>query len=61
MGTWGAARCVIWALIFGSVGPIKTDATFFLHKTLKPVFGDLHREISPLSVPKKHRRLDAKS
>jgi hypothetical protein len=47
--------------IFGSVSPIKTDATFFLHKTLKPDFCNLHREISPLSVPKKHRRLYAKS
>jgi hypothetical protein len=42
---------------FGSVSPIKTDATFFLHKTLKPVFADFHREISPLSVSKNHRRL----
>jgi hypothetical protein len=29
MGTWAAARGVIWALFFGSVSPIKTDATFF--------------------------------
>jgi len=34
------------------VSPIKTDATFFVHKTLKPVLCNLHREISPLSVPK---------
>jgi hypothetical protein len=27
---------------FGSVSPIKTDATFFLHKSLKPVFADYH-------------------
>jgi hypothetical protein len=32
-----------------------------LHKTLKPVFADFHREISPLRVPKKHGRLYGKS
>jgi hypothetical protein len=46
---------------FGSVSPIKTDATFFLHKTLKPVFADFHREISPLRASKNHRRLYGKS
>jgi hypothetical protein len=45
----------------GSVSPIKTDATFFVHKTLKPVFGDFHHEISPLRVPKQHRQLYGKS
>ena len=48
-------------LVAYCVRPIKTDATFFLHKTLKPVFADFHREISPLRVPKKHRRLYGKS
>jgi hypothetical protein len=56
-----SAMCHLGTIFFGSVSPIKTDVTFFLHKTLKPVFCDLHREISPLNVPKKHRRLYAKS
>jgi hypothetical protein len=63
-GVWvhGLQQDVSYGLyFFGSVGPIKTDATFFLHKTLKPVFADFHHEISPLRVPKKHRRLYGKS
>jgi hypothetical protein len=63
-GVWvhGLQRDVSSGLyFFGSVSPIKTNATFFLHKTLKPVFADFHREISPLRVPKKHRRLYGKS
>ena len=63
-GVWvhGLQRNVSSGLyFFGSVSPIKTDATCFLHYTLKPVFCNLHRETSPLSVSKKHQQLYAKS
>jgi hypothetical protein len=50
-GVWvhGLQRDVSSGLyFFGSGSPIKTDATFFLHKSLKPVFANFYREISPL-------------
>ncbi len=47
--------------IFGSACHVKKDSTFFWPLTLKPVFYDLNKKIIPLSVPKKHIRLYAKS
>jgi hypothetical protein len=48
------ARC------FGSVRPVKTDATFFALNT-ETFFCNLHCKISPLRVSKKYWRLYAKS
>jgi hypothetical protein len=56
-----SAMCHLGYILFGSVSPIKTDATFFWHKTLKPVLADFHREISHFRLPKKHRRLYGES
>ncbi len=55
-----SAMCHLGTIFLVAWAPSK-QTPHFLHKTLKPVFCNLHCEISPLSIPKKHRRLYVKS
>ncbi len=53
--------CLVALLVVGSEGHIKKESTFFGPKRWNQFFFNLKQKISPLSVPKKHRRLCRKS
>ncbi len=56
-----SAMCHLGSIFLVAWAPSKQTPHFLRHKTLKPVFADFHREISPLRVPKNYRRLYGKS
>ncbi len=52
-----SAMCHLDTIFLVAWAPSKQTPHFLCTKRLKSVFCNLHREISPLSVPKRHRRI----
>ncbi len=56
-----SAMCHLGTIFLVAWAPSKQTPHFLCTKRWNQFFCNLHREISPLSIPKKHRRLYAKS